>query len=341
MDLGGVADVGHHADGARNGGRGGLGRLPVQVHHRHPGAIRCQPGGQGGADATGPAGDHRHCAREVESGHADTLRAGQTVERDGQGGRHVERVNAGDHGYSDPLVGRRPGLGAEPSTFTASQEGDGARTPQRLERLESGRIEGDDRETSPRDATKSLRPGLEAGERHLEDMANRDPNGAPVKRIAAARVQQYRTRTEGGRVPKDGAQIFVVVDAFEDHDRVDAGQQRRGVRRRPPPRQGEHAAVNRKAGDPVEHLLSGHVHGGASACRGVDSIFQRTDAFGSQQQRQHRPVRGEQLSNAASAFHHEHTVGVVEAPPQLGITQTAVRRDPGIAGIADRNQRAP
>jgi hypothetical protein len=54
-------------------------------------------------------------------GSRTPLSLSQPVERDGPGGRHVERVHLGRHRNADLEIGRREGLFAEPAALGAEE----------------------------------------------------------------------------------------------------------------------------------------------------------------------------------------------------------------------------
>ena len=173
------------------------------------------------------------------------------------------------------------------------------------------------------------RPVGGAGERHPQHVPERHPRGASVEGVGGRRVQHHTVHPEGGRVAEEGADVLVIVHAFDHEQAARAGRELVDRCRRRPVGRGEHPSVEVHAGEPLDLPARQRVHRDVDirvAGRVRVGDQDRADSVGGLQQRDHREV----------TLDDEEPLGSLDAHPPRRIAQVPVVAEPRVVEVGDR-----
>ena len=148
------------------------------------------------------------------------------VARDGRRGGDVEGVHPGAHrDHRAPVRGLLPPR-RQPVPLAAEEQGHPVEPPHGVVDGDGvvGQGEGDGREPGRGDVRHRVVPVLEPGVRHREHRPHRHLDGAAVERVGAAGGEQHGVDPERRGAAEDGADVGVVDDVLQHHDRAGPGE---------------------------------------------------------------------------------------------------------------------
>jgi hypothetical protein len=142
-------------------------------------------------------------------------------------------------------------------------------------------------------------------------VAQRHPDAAAVERVGRRGIQQHRGHPEGRGVAEQRADVLVVGQPLGDDDQPCACQHTGDPRERSPSRGGEHAAVERKAGDRFDLCVGPYDHRRPATDEGTHPLRLALR----RQHRADREVRTEQRLQGQRALDHEESAPPLHVPP--------------------------
>ena len=261
------------------------------------------------------------------------------VKDNGGGGGHVEGVHTGSQRNAHPTVGGPERRGREPFAFGADQEGHPGSSGDGSDVLGVGcRRQSQHLEAGGPKLAESRRPVGSPGERQPKGMSHRHPDAPAVERVGRGRVEDNPAGTEGGRIAEQGAQVLMVVHAFDHEEAVSGRGHVRELEIRDTVAGGHRPSVEVEAADRPHERLRGDV-GGRVHVRQIRS--QRPQPARCHQHGADGKSRVEQVADNVCALGDEEVALPATAfglpQPQVPVGEPGEVAEPLVGGIVDGN----
>ena len=73
----------------------------------------------------------------------------------------------------------------------------------------------DDQKPGVPDTLEAVWPGVQSGERDVQDVTHRDADRSPVEGVGARRIPQHARNSERCGIAEEGTDVLVVIESLE------------------------------------------------------------------------------------------------------------------------------